>query len=766
MFAKPPGAAGSPGGPTQQQPRQQQPLQQQHQPPSPSLSSASHPAEPSQLSSRRDSSVSHQDGSEPETDDEPSTLGPRHDQSIDLTQVTDDEGAAEEAGDLYPDTTAPSRSPAHGADVPPSPSSVIGATKPTIAAPPSAAQKFMVKALETTLGVLRGSHDSGPLVDDYILTTMDFDKDEDYVNEDFMERKSAIHRHLTLFLQFLMTVAIAFVTAMLMFIVSHSVESLFEFKVDSVLELVEHGEAAGGYFALLALSLLFVTISSAMVAIVAPHARGGGVPYVLAYLNGTNVIEYFSWRIVLVKTISLIFTIAGGLTLGMEGPFVFIGGGVAAILNSATDIVFPFLPSHTSSYAKIIRSIREERIFMAGGMAAGLAVAFDAPIAGVLFALEGATAFLSAPVVLRIFGCAMFASFFNDLGHTNFSSKIRNHNLLEVSNSGTPSPYAWTLLEVFPFFAIALVGGVVGAWATKINMKVSRWRHHYMQEWNWRGITLQMAEVAVFCFITITCWFVLPYIYGCREKHALCDVAVAALPVRCQQAHCGEGMYSEIATIVYATSNQIAALLFDRSLSYEQDFHTAPLITYGVIYWLLVSTIYGAYVPGGLFVPSIVVGGMYGRVIGIACKALFPLSSINPGVYALVGAASMLGGFTRLALPVVIMLVELSGDATYLLPMMFCSVVGKFISDWIEPPLYPQHMKLENIPSLTDKLDPTIAKMQASQIMLPAEKCWTSGAHTHTCAHASETNEREIREHARVSCGCAHAVSGFPVPLS
>ena len=217
----------------------------------------------------------------------------------------------------------------------------------------------------------------------------------------------------------------------------------------------------------------------------------------------------------------------------------------------------------------------------------------------------------------------------------------------------------------------------------------------------------------------------LPYIFGCRAKHELCDVVVAALPSRCLQAHCPHGEYSEIATIAYSTANQIAALLFDRSLTWEADFHTAPLLLYAMIYWVLVALFYGAYVPGGLFVPSIVVGGLYGRIIGIATKALFPLAGINPGVYSLLGAASMLGGFTRLALPVVIMLVELTWDATYLLPMMLCSVVGKFTSDAIFPPLYPQHMALEKIPSLTDKINPVIAKLTAKEIMLPAEKCQT-----------------------------------------
>lgn len=236
----------------------------------------------------------------------------------------------------------------------------------------------------------------------------------------------------------------------------------------------------------------------------------------------------------------------------------------------------------------------------------------------------------------------------------------------------------------------------------------------------------QVLEIMAFCLITVSCWFAIPYIYGCRAKHSLCDVEVSALPTRCRQAHCAEGYYSEAATIVYSTSNEIAALLFDRSLEWSEEFHAAPLITYGLIYFVLVATIYGAYVPGGLFVPSIVVGGVYGRVIGIACEAMFLSSGINPGIYSLLGAASMLGGFTRLALPVVIMLVELTGDATYLLPMMLCSAIGKFLSDYIEPPLYPQHMALEKIPSLTDKLNPAIAKLTAKQIMLPAEKCFTS----------------------------------------
>lgn len=196
--------------------------------------------------------------------------------------------------------------------------------EPTLASPSavekaqSVRSKLLSDLSKNAMLALRGSVDDGPMVEDHVLETMDFDKDEDYVNEDFMEKKHAIHRHVTLLLQFFMTVLIAFVTAMGMFCVSHLVELLWDAKVDAVLDLIEDDDPAGAYFTLLAISLAFVIVSSVLVAVVAPHARGGGVPFVMAYLNGTNVMEHFSLRIVLVKTASLIFTITGGLTLGME----------------------------------------------------------------------------------------------------------------------------------------------------------------------------------------------------------------------------------------------------------------------------------------------------------------------------------------------------------------------------------------------------------------------------------------------------------------
>ena len=503
------------------------------------------------------------------------------------------------------------------------------------------AREIAVREGKRLDALVRGLDDEGvDWVEDHILETLDYDSHEDTMNELSIEQGGALHTHYLLLLKVFMMVLIGFVTAMLMYGVSQGVQLLYGGKVAATTSLIQSGQGAGAYFAFLCMNLAITAVGSSLVAILAPHARGGGVPYALSYLNGTNVADYFSPRIVLVKAASLIFTISGGLTLGMEGPFVFIGGGVALLCSNLIDRVFPFFfigfglggRRGGGAFSRVIRNIREERVFMAGGLAAGLAVAFDAPIAGVLFALEGSTTFLTVPVVLRIFGCAMFASFFNDLGHNNFSSQVINHNLIQPTVNGAP-PWAFSIPELLPFTVLGLMGGVAGAGATWLNIRMTHWRHHHLEGSGWRFIGLQVAEVAVFTGVTSTVWFVLPYIFGCRAASTQCSQSIEGGAERCPQLQCSEGSYSEIGAFVYSSSDEVARLLFDRSLSYAEDYHVGPLIVYGAAYWLLlVSThLRRASCRAACSCPPSSWAGMYGRVLGIFVEFLFPSVLHQPG---------------------------------------------------------------------------------------------------------------------------------------
>lgn len=668
------------------------------------------------------------------------------------------------------------------------------------AAGKSVADKF-AKQFERLHKIFVGQHEVEPTVSDSLLESLNYDAIEDYVTEQALANDPRFEKHqlVMLALRGFYTILVGFITAMIGFFLSHSLDFFNDGKFEGTMEAIEEGRPFIGWLKMIGTCVGFTTVASWLCCTIAPEARGSGVPYVLGYINGSNMGGFFHWRTVVIKVLALLFTIAGGLTLGMEGPFIFIGGGVAMIcalhlptlaasLESLTDRILswgkkpptpppsaasssslpaaaapPALYHHPSTvggggeseskmgrasmiaaenrrnaggsaaagaaageepyglgvkkddkYLKVMHNIQEERVLVAGGVAAGLAVAFNAPIAGVLFAVEGCTAFLNVPVVLRIFATAMFAIFFSDLGHSNFSPDIKRHNLIVITKSVIPQSYSWVIYELFFFVAIGVVGGVIGAGATWLNIKMSKWRHHHIEDKKWK----KMLEILLFTILIASTWFTLPFIFGCRPEHEQCiprpEDAVAK---RCVQLFCEEGYYSDLGTIVFGTSDQIARIIFDRSVPVENDFRTGPLIVYGFLYWVFVSLIYGSYVPGGLFVPSVVVGGVYGRVMGIWLSTWLG-ARINPGVYAMLGAGGMLGGFTRLALPVCIMLVEMTGDATYLLPVMITTVIAKLLADELTPPLYPQHMALENLPVLGEKLAPGVEKLCARELLV------------------------------------------------
>jgi chloride channel 3/4/5 len=103
-----------------------------------------------------------------------------------------------------------------------------------------------------------------------------------------------------------------------------------------------------------------------------------------------------------------------------------------------------------------------------------------------------------------------------------------------------------------------------------------------------------------------------------------------------------------------------------------------------IIRTLLVIVSYGCKVPAGIFVPSMAIGALFGRMVGISVQALheaFPKSAffnacqpdvpcITPGTYAFLGAGAALSGIMHITVSVVVIMFELTGALTYILPTM------------------------------------------------------------------------------------------------
>lgn len=539
--------------------------------------------------------------------------------------------------------------------------------------------------------------------------SLDYDDYEEFLVQQSLEKgfSTSWPRNVLSLTRWLLTILNAFVTALIGYCLFKLLNALSDAKLSALFQLWESNRAAAAYFALLGICLLYTVFSSLIVVYLTPDARGGGFQYVLAYLNGTNVAKWFDWKTVLGKLISLCFAIAGGLTLGLEGPFVYIGAGVALILSKATAYF-----TASNKYTRALTGLQEERVFIAGGAAAGLAVAFLAPIAGTLLAMEASTSFLTTSVTLRIFVCALCASFFSDLGHQNFSRQIENHNL--VANKADREQ-AWQAPELFAFLFLAVIGGLMGVAATKLNFKALQAREQVSHR---KGRWVLVAEIAAITVIITLLWFVLPYACGCRAIH---DECATAAHTRCRPLFCaGSNGYSDIGTLVFSTPENAARLLFDQVLTGSNDFRVVPLLFYALFYFALFAVTYGTYVAGGIFVPAILTGGSLGRAFALILNSWIPGARIIPGVYALIGAGAMLSGVTRLTLPIVVMLVEMTGDATYLLPIMIASVVAKWVADALSPALYPLHMKLEGIAILQDSLTDSLDHVTAGDLMSPA----------------------------------------------
>src|SRR5271156_5674134 len=132
------------------------------------------------------------------------------------------------------------------------------------------------------------------------------------------------------------------------------------------------GWAHGSWVGLLVLVVVCTAaaaIAAALVHRVEPHAEGSGIPRVEAVADGRVRPDRF--RILPIKYLGGLLAISSGMALGREGPSVQMGGSAAVIVATLTR-----------------RNLADLRILVAGGAAAGLATAFNAPIAGGVFVLE------------------------------------------------------------------------------------------------------------------------------------------------------------------------------------------------------------------------------------------------------------------------------------------------------------------------------------------------------------------------------------------
>lgn len=177
-------------------------------------------------------------------------------------------------------------------------------------------------------------------------------------------------------------------------------------------------------------------------------AAGSGVAEVRVILSGFVLHGFLGVRTLVVKTVALILSVASGLSLGKEGPFVHIATCVGNI--------------SCRLFSKYDHNDGKRREVLSAAAAAGVAVAFGAPIGGVLFSLEEVAYFFPAKTLFRTFFCCITAAltlkFLNPYG----TNKIVMFEVRYLRD--------WEFFELGAFVAVGVLGGAAGA----IFIKASR----------------------------------------------------------------------------------------------------------------------------------------------------------------------------------------------------------------------------------------------------------------------------------------------------
>ncbi len=304
------------------------------------------------------------------------------------------------------------------------------------------------------------------------------------------------------------------------------------------------------------------------------------------------------------KTAAAVVSIGSGASVGPEDPSVQIGASLGSMFGQWLHL-----------------SDDRVRTLVAAGAASGISAAFNAPIAGVFFALEIVLGEISGGAL----GIVVIAS---------VVSAVFTQAVAGPQPAFRVPSYTFNSVWEFPLYLVlGLLAGPVAVAYIRLLYGARDVFHH---------------------FSTIPLW-VKPVIAGLI-------VGIAGLFV--PQA-LGVG-YDTIQSILTGQITGIAFLLL---------LMVAKLI--------LTSVSIGGGFVGGVFAPSLFIGSALGGAFGELAAGLFPGLHIQAPAYAMVGMAALLAGAVHAPLTAILLPFEMTNDYRVILPLMFAVVVSLVVSQWL-----------------------------------------------------------------------------------
>ena len=487
--------------------------------------------------------------------------------------------------------------------------------------------------------------------------------------------------------------------------------------MDSYILEEKNGSVLPGtaFFVYLSVSLLYGVFASLPVAFVEPAAAGSGIPEIKCVLNGVQMPGVLNIRTFFCKIFGLVFAVSSGLPVGKEGPMIHSGSILAAAIASGR------MPSifggKSLSFHTQLQHDHERRDMVVCGSAAGVAAAFGAPIGGVLFAVEEGASFWHKKLTWQSFFCAVVAAYTIDLFLSGLG--VPGQQSGSWGTLGTPGMFSfgsfsteatkWEYWEVIIFLFIGLLGGLIGAAFVAINRIVTLWRFRHIPV---ASPLRRFAEVLVVVTINCLVKFFLSRLSTCHKNPSSSDDddSLGSLNYFAGTSfYCDEGSYADIGSLFLVNSEDAIRQLFH--FSSTNAFSLSSLAIFFIGYTITAVISYGIAIPSGLFIPSLLSGAAMGRLVGDSIYAFLVhvgrqdlASRLHISLYALSGAAAVLGGNTRMVISLAVIIVECIGNYSFSLPLTIVLFVARFVGNAFTEGIYDLHINLRNVPILDDSL--------------------------------------------------------------
>lgn len=357
------------------------------------------------------------------------------------------------------------------------------------------------------------------------------------------------------------------------------------------------GSGVGGFVLVVAAVAAGAGVAAWMVRRFAPPASGSGIPQVEAVLNGE--LPPAPPRLIAVKFAGGALAIGSGLALGREGPSVQMGASIAYQAGRL-----------------FRRNWADCRVLLAAGAGAGLATAFNAPIAGAVFVLEELVKRFEARIAIAALGASAAAIW------------VEREVLGNAPDFSVGTLIHASFLQGPLFVVLGLAAGLLGILYNRTLMEALATADRF------GGLPVEVRAAMAGGAVGALAWFA-PGLVGGGDPltaRALAGVGTIAL----------------------------LPLLFVLRLG-------------------LGAVSYSAGTPGGLFAPLLVLGAEMGLWFGKAAALALPGFAVQPEGFAVVGMAALFTGIVRAPLTGIVLVTEMTANVTMLLPMIVACCVAMLV---------------------------------------------------------------------------------------